>query len=419
MNRITSTSLTTLAVILAAPVLRGGGNISRDMVFKSAASQTTRVEAPLVNADVIKLFKMGLGDEIVIAKINQAKVVDFQLDTDDLAKLMEQHVSKSIIAAMFKRATPQAGVASGQSVNVSKIQEPEFMWTFYLLDSNTGSLSPLERQKPEHIKKSVKIEGLGGGQELIQLKGMRSPLKFKEGQQLEFIVMVPSQNADPQEIIQFYSLESDKNKDIRRLIGRKSSFGMFSDKSKSLLGESEIAFNASKYGATSLKISPDEGLIPGEYAFTGPSVRDAFCFSVDPSPANQESRLARTVPFRTKEVIPLGITARVITIGSVEVTAWPTPEALKKAEGLPGDMTSLTVKFTYANQGNSDWKCTYRVTVLDDKGVEIGSGEREAGLNKAEKSDTNRVSVKMRTLDFPRAAKLRVSVALVRKEADL
>lgn len=417
MNRITSGSLTALAVILAAPLLVGGSNTTKDMSMALAVAQTARVEAPLLNADVIKLFKMGLGDEIVIAKINQAKVVDFKLDTDDLAKLIEQHVSKSIIAAMLKRATSQAGVTSGQEVN--KIHEPEFMWTFYLLDSATGNLSPLERQKPEHINKSVNIEGLGGGKELIQLKGAQSSLRFKEGQKLDFVVMVPSQNTDPQEIVQFYSLESDKNKDVRRLIARKSSYGMFTNKSKSLLGESEISFNASKYGASSLKITPDEDLIPGEYALTGPSVRDAFCFSVDPGSANQDSRLARTVPFRTKEAIPLGIMARVITIVSVEVTAWPSPEAIKKAEGLPGDTSSLTVKFTYSNQGNSEWKCTYHVAVLDDKGVEIGQGEREASLNKAEKSDTNRVSVKVRTHDFPRAAKLRVSVALVRQTPDL
>ena len=99
------------------------------------------MEAPLANADVIKLFKMGLGDEIVIAKINQAKAVDFQLGTDDLAKLMEKGVSKSIIAAMFKRASPQVGIASGQEDK--KIQEPEYLGTFFLLDSTTGKLIPL------------------------------------------------------------------------------------------------------------------------------------------------------------------------------------------------------------------------------------------------------------------------------------
>jgi hypothetical protein len=68
------------------------------------------------------------------------------------------------------------------------------------------------------------------------------------------------------------------------------------------------------------------------------------------------------------------------------------------------------LKFTYANRDDDDWKCVYRVTVLDDGGREIGSGVQERTLNGTEAGDTNRVSVKMRTLDFPKAAKIRVKI---------
>lgn len=63
-------------------------------------------EAPLSNADVVKLSKLGLGDDLVLAKINQARKVDFALDTDSLVKLKEQGVSGSVIQAMLKRASP-------------------------------------------------------------------------------------------------------------------------------------------------------------------------------------------------------------------------------------------------------------------------------------------------------------------------
>ncbi len=60
-------------------------------------------EAPLTNAAVVKLCKLDLGDEVVIAKINQAKVVDFKLDTDSLVTLKREGASKDVIAAMLKR----------------------------------------------------------------------------------------------------------------------------------------------------------------------------------------------------------------------------------------------------------------------------------------------------------------------------
>ena len=128
------------------------------------------------------------------------------------------------------------------------------------------------------------------------------------------------------------------------------------------------------------------------------------------SSVNPAARLERVVPFRTKESVPVGIEDRFITIESVEVTSWPKPDEVRKAESKPDETTSLTVKFTYMNRDDNDWKCIYRVSVLDDGGREIGSGVQERTLNGTEAGDTNRVSVKMRTLDFPKAVKLRVRI---------
>jgi len=127
-------------------------------------------------------------------------------------------------------------------------------------------------------------------------------------------------------------------------------------------------------------------------------------------PTSPAARLERVVPFRTGESLPLGIEDRFVTIESVQVTDWPKPGDVQKAQGKPGETTKLTVKFTYTNRDDDDWKCTYRVQVLDDAGREIGSGVQERTLNGTEAGDTNRATVKMRTMDFPRAARLRVRI---------
>jgi hypothetical protein len=72
------------------------------------ATSPLSTETALTNSDVVKLCKLDLGDAVVIAKINQTKAVDFKLDTDDLAKLKEQGVSKDVIAAMLRRTTSPA-----------------------------------------------------------------------------------------------------------------------------------------------------------------------------------------------------------------------------------------------------------------------------------------------------------------------
>lgn len=84
----------------------------------AAGAQTTsdsagaKQEAPLSNKDVIKLAKLGLGDDVVIAKIKQATVIDFDLTTDGLVQLKQSSVSGRIIAAMLEKTTPKEAALS-------------------------------------------------------------------------------------------------------------------------------------------------------------------------------------------------------------------------------------------------------------------------------------------------------------------
>jgi hypothetical protein len=128
-------------------------------------------------------------------------------------------------------------------------------------------------------------------------------------------------------------------------------------------------------------------------------------------PASPASRLERTVPFRTGEPVDLGIVERAVTIRSVEVSSWPKPSDVAKAEQKPSDTTRVTVKLAYENSDRDDWKCAFRVHFLDAAGKEIGFGERETSLSGRERNDTKRVWVRMRTVDFPKVAKMRVRIA--------
>jgi hypothetical protein len=80
-----------------------------------AFSPAIRAEQVLTNEDIVKLVKLDLGDEAVIAKIRQAAEVDFQLDTDDLVELKDAGVDGKIIAAMLDRPTGRRAAETGSS----------------------------------------------------------------------------------------------------------------------------------------------------------------------------------------------------------------------------------------------------------------------------------------------------------------
>jgi len=99
----------TLLIFFLSAAAASAAPLPQTSVTQPAAAKE---EAPLSNKDVVKLAKLGLGDAVVIAKINQAAGVDFDLTTDGLVQLKQAGVSGPIIAAMLERATPKSAPAS-------------------------------------------------------------------------------------------------------------------------------------------------------------------------------------------------------------------------------------------------------------------------------------------------------------------
>lgn len=62
-------------------------------------------EKALTNQDVLEISKLGLGDQVVIAKIKQAQLVDFKLDAEGLGALKRGGASAAVIQAMLAKTT--------------------------------------------------------------------------------------------------------------------------------------------------------------------------------------------------------------------------------------------------------------------------------------------------------------------------
>jgi hypothetical protein len=89
----------------------------------TAAVLAADAEKPMDNADIVKLTKLDMGDEVIIAKIKSAPAVHFATGTDELVKLKESGVSKAVIAAMLDRSAagkaPAAPAAATSAAGAS------------------------------------------------------------------------------------------------------------------------------------------------------------------------------------------------------------------------------------------------------------------------------------------------------------
>ena len=83
-----------LGIVLAATLLAAG------------PAWAAENDKPLDNAEIVKLTKLDMGDDVIVAKIKSAASVQFATGTDDLVKLKEAGVSKEVMAAMLDRSSP-------------------------------------------------------------------------------------------------------------------------------------------------------------------------------------------------------------------------------------------------------------------------------------------------------------------------
>lgn len=84
----------------ARDVAESGTNAAKP----ASPSSVGAAEKPLTNDQVVSLFKAGLGDDLVVAKIQQAPTEALDVSIDALIKLKKDGVSKPVLDAMVKMA---------------------------------------------------------------------------------------------------------------------------------------------------------------------------------------------------------------------------------------------------------------------------------------------------------------------------
>jgi hypothetical protein len=167
--------------------------------------------------------------------------------------------------------------AISEAQEIGKVQEPEYDFVYQYLDQANGSLLALERQTPS-ANFRTKFMGYGGAKSTYEVRGGKSPVRFKADQKIELVVRGIPATLDPSTIIKL--VRFDAKKDKRELVvGKVGALGLGGSSVSPDAGS--LPINTTRYGSYSLRISPAESLQPGEYGVISSS--QFFCFGIDPA----------------------------------------------------------------------------------------------------------------------------------------
>lgn len=241
-----------------------------------SAQQPAGREAALTNAEVVKLTKLDLGDEVVIAKVNQAAAVSFDLSPDGLVKLKSGGVSKAVIAAMLKRTTPpsqqpQPGFLAAQNM---RLFSPEVR-----LRSKDGEIELVGR----HGVMSSRAFTIFAIMVYFDYPGAASKIQITD-RRPAILARVQDDPKDQQGRNQAFlvKLDPDKTNDKRSLkIGQSKLFSSGGAVAGAPDPDWTLPFDAEQESPGVWRIVPKADLKPGEYGLYISGIGTLYDFAVD------------------------------------------------------------------------------------------------------------------------------------------
>ena len=119
------------------------------------------------------------------------------------------------------------------------------------------------------------------------------------------------------------------------------------------------------------------------------------------------------VPRTTR--IPLDLTWEKCVLLDVETQNDPNEKVVQAAKDHdPKDLTFLLVRFRYANSDWVDHRVRLRAVLLDASGNVVADAGRTGTMDKGQKDDTISFPMKIKTVDWPNAAKMKVTASFLK-----
>ncbi|HYN41483.1 MAG TPA: hypothetical protein VE129_06900 [Thermoanaerobaculia bacterium] len=141
----------------------------------------------------------------------------------------------------------------------------------------------------------------------------------------------------------------------------------------------------------------------------------ALAFLTAAPPAAAAGKLVEEtvdVPRATRVALTLAFDKS--SIFAVESQNDPKPEDVEEARAKdPKDKTWILLRFYYRNDGWTKQKVKLRALLLDEAGGVLADVDRSTTLGKQEKEDTFSIPMKVNTLDWGRAARMKLLVTFL------
>ncbi len=119
--------------------------------------------------------------------------------------------------------------------------------------------------------------------------------------------------------------------------------------------------------------------------------------------------LEATIAVPREYRIPVDIAFRGAVVTGLETHNAPGPAEVEAARTKdPSDKTVVLFRFTYNNSDYVSHRVNLRIVVLDESGGVLADGGRTGTLDAKTTEDTISFPVTVRTLDWPRAANVKV-----------
>ncbi len=113
--------------------------------------------------------------------------------------------------------------------------------------------------------------------------------------------------------------------------------------------------------------------------------------------------------------IDVGLVWEKCTLIDVETHNAPDAKMVENAKANdPKDLTFLLVRFRYANSDWVDHRVRLTAVLLDAEGIVVGDASHTATMDKSQKDDTISFAMKMKTVDWPAAKKLRITASFLK-----
>jgi hypothetical protein len=244
----------------------------------ASAAQTT---SAMTNDDVVKMSKMGFGNDVIEAKIQQASAVDFKLEVDDLSKLKSAGVSQGVISAMLKRSTAKDETpkeAQAPPTSVPPIVAGAAGLPTY---SDIGAVKLITKDHGEiELRSSAGSMSTTYAYVTVLMHYNYPGLKADVRSQDSRPTLLIRSGKSPKGRLYLVSADVDKRNGVRsvkmgnsRLFGAKNLGAPDSD--------NQVDYDVVAEGTDTWRLTPTKDLRPGEYGLWN-EMREMYDFGIDP-----------------------------------------------------------------------------------------------------------------------------------------